>query len=86
MPFTQSSNLLQALDARCRGSTMMLPFTDLSIGERLRRDGLVIAHQSDYLVERNWFQVSLMGGTLDPASPSAYPALTDRESCRVKEA
>ena len=31
------------------------------IGEVLARQGLVIAHHSEYLAERNWFQVSLMG-------------------------
>jgi aspartate aminotransferase-like enzyme/GNAT superfamily N-acetyltransferase len=32
-----------------------------AIGERLSREGLMIAHHSEYLAERNWFQVSLMG-------------------------
>ncbi len=32
-----------------------------SIGETLGRQGLVIAHHSEYLAQRNWFQVSLMG-------------------------
>jgi aspartate aminotransferase-like enzyme len=32
-----------------------------AIGERLCRQGLMIAHHSEYLAERNWFQVSLMG-------------------------
>jgi len=32
-----------------------------AIGERLCREGLMIAHHSEYLAERNWFQVSLMG-------------------------
>lgn len=32
-----------------------------AIGERLGREGLMIAHHSEYLAERNWFQVSLMG-------------------------
>jgi aspartate aminotransferase-like enzyme/predicted N-acetyltransferase YhbS len=32
-----------------------------AIGERLCREGLIIAHHSEYLAERNWFQVSLMG-------------------------
>ena len=32
-----------------------------SIGESLGRQGLVIAHHSEYLAQRNWFQVSLMG-------------------------
>jgi aspartate aminotransferase-like enzyme/GNAT superfamily N-acetyltransferase len=31
------------------------------IGERLAEQGLVIAHHSEYLAQRNWFQVSLMG-------------------------
>jgi aspartate aminotransferase-like enzyme len=31
------------------------------IGESLARQGLVIAHHSEYLAQRNWFQVSLMG-------------------------
>jgi aspartate aminotransferase-like enzyme/predicted N-acetyltransferase YhbS len=31
------------------------------IGEVLARQGLVIAHHSEYLAQRNWFQVSLMG-------------------------
>jgi aspartate aminotransferase-like enzyme/predicted N-acetyltransferase YhbS len=31
------------------------------IGERLAQQGLVIAHHSEYLAQRNWFQVSLMG-------------------------
>jgi aspartate aminotransferase-like enzyme len=32
-----------------------------SLGERLGREGLMIAHHSEYLAERNWFQVSVMG-------------------------
>ena len=32
-----------------------------AIGERLSREGMMIAHHSEYLAERNWFQVSLMG-------------------------
>ena len=32
-----------------------------AIGESLGRQGLVIAHHSEYLEKRNWFQVSLMG-------------------------
>lgn len=32
-----------------------------AIGERLSREGLLIAHHSEYLASRNWFQVSLMG-------------------------
>ena len=32
-----------------------------AIGERLGREGLMIAHHSEYLADRNWFQVSLMG-------------------------
>jgi aspartate aminotransferase-like enzyme len=32
-----------------------------AIGERLGREGLMIAHHSEYLAARNWFQVSLMG-------------------------
>jgi aspartate aminotransferase-like enzyme len=32
-----------------------------AIGEQLGREGLMIAHHSEYLAERNWFQVSLMG-------------------------
>ena len=31
------------------------------IGESLARQGLVVAHHSEYLAQRNWFQVSLMG-------------------------
>lgn len=31
------------------------------IGESLARQGLMIAHHSEYLAQRNWFQVSLMG-------------------------
>jgi aspartate aminotransferase-like enzyme len=38
-----------------------------AIGERLGREGLMIAHHSEYLAERNWFQVSLMGHrTVEP--------------------
>jgi aspartate aminotransferase-like enzyme len=36
-------------------------FRAAAIGERLGREGLLIAHHSEYLAERNWFQVSLMG-------------------------
>lgn len=32
-----------------------------AVGEQLGREGLMIAHHSEYLAERNWFQVSLMG-------------------------
>jgi aspartate aminotransferase-like enzyme/predicted N-acetyltransferase YhbS len=32
-----------------------------AIGESLGKQGLVIAHHSEYLEKRNWFQVSLMG-------------------------
>ena len=32
-----------------------------AIGERLGREGLMIARLGEYLAERNWFQVSLMG-------------------------
>jgi aspartate aminotransferase-like enzyme/predicted N-acetyltransferase YhbS len=31
------------------------------IGASLARQGLVVAHHSEYLAQRNWFQVSLMG-------------------------
>jgi aspartate aminotransferase-like enzyme len=31
------------------------------IGASLEKQGLVIAHHSEYLAQRNWFQVSLMG-------------------------
>ena len=31
------------------------------IGASLARQGLVVAHHSEYLAKRNWFQVSLMG-------------------------
>jgi aspartate aminotransferase-like enzyme/predicted N-acetyltransferase YhbS len=31
------------------------------IGQSLARQGLVVAHHSEYLAQRNWFQVSLMG-------------------------
>jgi aspartate aminotransferase-like enzyme len=36
-------------------------YTARDIGESLARQGLVIAHHSEYLAQRNWFQVSLMG-------------------------
>jgi len=32
-----------------------------AIGDCLERQGLIIAHHSEYLAQRNWFQVSLMG-------------------------
>jgi aspartate aminotransferase-like enzyme len=35
--------------------------TAAGIGDSLARRGLLIAHQSEYLRRRNWFQVSLMG-------------------------
>ena len=31
------------------------------VGDALRKQGLVVAYQSEYLVHRNWLQVSLMG-------------------------
>ena len=31
------------------------------VGDALRKQGLLVAYQSEYLVHRNWLQVSLMG-------------------------
>ena len=31
------------------------------VGDALRKQGLLVAYQSEYLVDRNWLQVSLMG-------------------------
>ena len=102
VPFTQSSNLIAALDAALDRFETGAPFADLdglartvrpklreigwpplvdedqatpavftialqhgiraqAIGEDLARQGLLVAHQSEYLARRNWFQVSLMG-------------------------
>jgi len=33
----------------------------VTIGDRLKADGLLVAYQSEYLVSRNWLQVGLMG-------------------------
>jgi aspartate aminotransferase-like enzyme len=32
-----------------------------TVGDALKGEGLVVAYQSEYLVRRNWLQVSLMG-------------------------
>ncbi len=32
-----------------------------AVGEALEREGLIVAYQSEYLLRRNWLQVSLMG-------------------------
>ena len=102
VPFTQSSNLVAALDAALDRFDRDAPFDDLdrlarsvrpklraigwaplvdeaqatpavftialqngfraaAIGEDLARQGLLVAHHSDYLARRNWFQISLMG-------------------------
>jgi len=37
------------------------PRTATAVGDALKRDGLLVAYQSEYLVRRNWLQVSLMG-------------------------
>ena len=43
--------------------TLPLPHTlsSCSLGNALRDEGLLVAYQSEYLVQRNWLQVSLMG-------------------------
>jgi aspartate aminotransferase-like enzyme len=101
VPFTQSSNLVSALDAamdidwprrwqeiaetdsrlreglRRRGFSLVAPddvampgVITVALGpstpaarlaRRMERSGYQIAHQSDYLVKRNWVQLCLMG-------------------------
>ena len=52
-------------DSLCTPAVVTVALTNgyraATIGERLGREGLMIAHHSEYLAERNWFQVSLMG-------------------------
>jgi aspartate aminotransferase-like enzyme/predicted N-acetyltransferase YhbS len=52
------------------------------IGDRLRAEGLVVAHHSDYLAERNWFQVSLMGQRSQASVDCLMDAL---ERCRHQD-
>lgn len=41
------------------------PLRVTDVGDRLKRQGLVLAYQSEYLVRRNWLQVGLMGECSD---------------------
>lgn len=102
VPFTHSSNLIEALDAALDRFDTDAPFSDIArlsaqlrsqladlgwsplvpgrqatpaivtlalppdqsaaaIGEELARQGLLVAHHSEYLASRNWLQISLMG-------------------------
>jgi len=102
IPFTQSSNLVAALEAALAPFETSEPFDRLvalsqclrarlleidapvlvdeplatpavvtlalppvclagDLGDHLRQQGLMVAYQSEYLVQRNWLQVSLMG-------------------------
>lgn len=102
VPFTHSSNLVEALEAALVPFEQDTPFATIAalsdwlrsrlpdlgwaplvadeaatpaivtialpadqpataLGEDLRRQGLLVAHHSEYLARRNWLQVSLMG-------------------------
>lgn len=52
-------------ESRATPAVLTIPlrngFRAADVGEALARQGLLVAHHSDYLTRRNWFQVSLMG-------------------------
>ena len=47
------------------------------LGDQLRRSGFLVSYESAYLLERNWFQVCLMGATTTPDLDRLLTALTD---------
>jgi aspartate aminotransferase-like enzyme len=59
----------------------------LTIGDRLQRRGWLVAYQSEYLVRRNWLQISLMGhcsrepleGLFEALSRIVGPAVRDAD-------
>ena len=48
------------------------------VGDALRKQGLLVAYQSEYLVHRNWLQVSLMGQCSEDALARLLAALERR--------
>jgi aspartate aminotransferase-like enzyme len=52
-------------DDRATPAVVTIPLPDAQrsteVGECLRRQGLVVAYESEYLVRRNWLQIGLMG-------------------------
>ena len=132
VPFTQSSNLVAALDAaleqfaggqpfvavaersrrlrsqlRARAIPVLVDDDDAlpavltipvpsgtrasAIGDWLKRQGLLVAYQSEYLAARNWLQIALMGEgdangltRLVEALGSAYRRFTEVRSDRER--
>src|SRR5205823_10058680 len=52
-------------DEHATPAVVTIPLTSemnaVAIGDSLQRRGLLIAYQSEYLLQRNWIQIGLMG-------------------------
>lgn len=53
-----------------------------AIGERLEGDGFLLSYRSDYLLQRNWIQIALMGDVGEESLDDAVAAL--RELCAAR--